>query len=143
MEMVTLMPTLKNFSCFFLGMLFFVLAASLLQQVNAQAPTLYDRPNSYAKPFQIKPQAVPTTATDLVTTDVYIDTLTLTFDTASSTTCKITDKQGTPIPYVSDKQSFPAGAILILSGNVQRYMPGGITWQCSNAGVMAYLAGRY
>lgn len=80
--------------------------------------------------YQIRPQAVPSTATDIVSGDAYLVGGTLTTGTSASA-CTIQDKQGTPIPIMN--------ALAIAANTVynfqfsNRWMPGGITWSCTAA----------
>lgn len=90
----------------------------------------------------IVPMAVPTSAmTDVVTSDVRLAEITLTNTTAGALTVTVQDKQGSPLAFLS-AVSIAANTTYVVETPGLRYMPGGVSWQASGAGIVGYMSWR-
>ncbi len=112
---------------------------SLLVSVVA----LYADMATFAKPngdIEIKPQAVPTSTTTVVTGDVHLTNLTITV-VSGTPTITVADKQGTPIPLFSAITT-TNGTTYFLPPGMYYYCPGGFTIVASGAGANFYASWR-
>jgi len=88
---------------------------------------------------------VPAVATDATTVNTWLNQIYVANTTAGALTFTVLDKASSPktlIPTVS----IPANsATLFLFGDSCQFMPGGVTWSCSGAGmtgsIFGYIAG--
>ncbi len=91
------------------------------------------------------PAYVPAVATDVTTSDCFVEEITLSNVSATAVRVTIQDRQGTPIPLIKDLEldgstSSKAIAVLRFDG---RYCPGGVNWSASAANaVVGYLRVR-
>lgn len=84
--------------------------------------------------------AVPTSGTDLTTTDTWINQIVLANTTAGSVTVTIADKQGSPLTLVPTV-TLSANTLYITVFPFAIKMVGGINWQASGSGVTAEIFG--
>lgn len=117
----------------------FVVCVALSAGLLMAQVIVYQKPSSFTAEYQVKPQLVPTSPTDIVTTDAYLTGGTLSSDSTAGT-CTISDKQGSPLPALK-AVSLAANTIYVIPFT-NRWMPGGITWSCSSATVTGYLSFR-
>lgn len=85
--------------------------------------------------YEVTPQYLPSSATDLVTEDVWLEELHLVNNTSTSRTVTITDRQGTPVPLLKDITIDPGVEFHRRYGAL--YMPSGIAWQASAGSAIA------
>lgn len=93
-------------------------------------------PTNFSRFDETTPALVPTSATDVVAQDAWLDQLNFTNTTAAEITVTVLDKQGTPRAALN---SFPVPAndAVLISFN-RRYMPGGIRWSASATNLVGY-----
>jgi len=91
--------------------------------------------------FQLYPVAVPTSPADVTTSDARIVEVTLTNTTAGALTVTITDKQASPLAFLS-AVSIAANSTYVIETPGLRYMPGGISWSASGSGIVGYVSWR-
>jgi hypothetical protein len=91
--------------------------------------------------YEITPQQVPTSATDMCSQDVHITEIVLTNNTAGAITVSFADKQGTPVPLLPDAVSVPSYTVIAFEFPRGALMVGGITWSASGAGLWARVRG--
>src|SRR5689334_9806740 len=84
--------------------------------------------------------AVPTSATDLTTTDSWINQIVLVNTTGGSLTVTITDKQGSPLTLVPTV-SLAANTLYVTVFPFAIKMTSGITWSASGAGITGEIFG--
>lgn len=84
--------------------------------------------------------AVPTSATDLTTTDTWINQIILVNTTAGALTVTINDKQGSPLALVPTV-SLAANTLYITVFPFAVKMTSGISWSASGAGINAEIFG--
>ena len=89
----------------------------------------------------IYPTAVPTSLTDVVTSDVRVVEITLTNNTSGAITVTVQDKQGSPQAFLSSI-SVPANSVYVIETPGLRFMPGGVSWQASDTGIVGYVSWR-
>jgi len=90
-----------------------------------------------------KQTAVPTSPTDIIAVDTYINTIWVANTTAGSLTLLVKDKQGTPATLVPTIAIAANTGTLINFGDSCQYCPGGVTWSASNTGLVASVFGYY
>lgn len=91
--------------------------------------------------YETLPAPMPSTDTDAIVGNFWIEEITLANKTGSSDTCSVFDKQGTPrevIPAVPI-----AGNTVYVIDYKARYAPGGVSWSCTTGtGVIGTLRGK-
>ena len=139
-----------------LKLLVMLTAAALVQPlVFAQSATPVSRSSIKGSWEEVGPVAIPTTDTDLITSTRWIASMTLTNMTGADVSCRVIDKQGTPLGMFGSA----AARATITNGTALRWeysregdrnirttsykMIGGITWSCSAAGVVAFIVWEY
>ena len=83
---------------------------------------------------------LPTTPTDKLTVDCWIDQMYIMNDGVGPATVSVYDRQSTPIPIVP-AIPLPKGGLISLSSEDGCPMPNGITWSASAAGVAVRISG--
>ena len=120
--------------------LFFLLIATAVCLLAVTTTRIYTGGTS-GPLFQIYPVAVPTSPADVTTSDARIVEVTLTNTTAGALTVTITDKQASPLAFLS-AVSVAANSTYVIETPGLRYMPGGITWSASGSGIVGYVSWR-
>jgi len=100
----------------------------------------------------VGPVQIPTSDTDVATATRYVISLTMSNHTGADVTCKVMDKQGTPLGLFGRS----AAGSTVTNGTSLRWewtavgnrptsypMRGGVTWSCSAAGVVGHIVWEY
>jgi hypothetical protein len=95
--------------------------------------TKYGKPNGET---EIKPQAIPTSLTTVVTGDVHLTNLVI-MVVSGSPTVTVQDLQGTPVPLLPGVTTVN-GTTYFLPPGVLYYCPGGFAITSSGAGAYFY-----
>jgi hypothetical protein len=90
---------------------------------------------------QIRPQAAPTSSTVVTTYDAYLKTITLANTTAGAITFTLSDRQASPIAFLS-AVSVAANTTYVVSIPTSYWCANGFTVQASGAGLIYYVAWR-
>lgn len=90
---------------------------------------LVNAPENFGLRRHLEPDFVPSSATDVVGADCYVEEIVLTGVTSATVT--IWDKQATP-KLLASAVSVDAGDVLVMRFD-GRYCPGGVRWQASAA----------
>jgi hypothetical protein len=89
--------------------------------------------------FRVQDQAVPTTAADIATVSVWIDSMTFANTTAAALTVTVKDKQATPQSFLQ-AVSIPANSTTIITfPEPKKFI--GLNWMASGAGIVGSVAG--
>jgi hypothetical protein len=113
----------------------------LLLALPLAAQTVYNYPTRANSSLQVLPQAIPTSAADVIVGDFYIDRLELRNTSAGALTCTVSDKQaGTPLNITPGAVSIAANTVYIFPYD-GTWAPGGVRWVCSGTGVIGWLRG--
>jgi hypothetical protein len=117
----------------------FSLCFALAVAVLFGQATLTVRPGVSTAVHQIKPQAIPTTMTDVITRDVYVCYIDF---YAAGQTITVQDRQASPIPWFNGALT---GTWLYSASTPDgcRWMPGGVSWQASGSGASGTMVLRY
>lgn len=109
------------------------IAAGLLLLAVAVNSAVYRAPNfdnaSGIFVYEVKPARVPSSLTEAISGDIWIEEITLSNTTGSDVTCTIQDEQLTPMPLYN-KAVAPGIVGFRFSA---RWMPGGVKWNCGDA----------
>ncbi len=97
------------------------------------APTLKKAQTQQLTPWDFAPALIPSSAEDVVTGDVYIDSITIINPTASAVTLEILDKQNTPREILD--VTIAANTTYVIKMWTY-YSPGGIRWSAGTNNVL-------
>jgi phage terminase large subunit-like protein len=92
------------------------------------------------KNFLVERKNIPTTLTDEATLDTYIETITVTNDTAGALTVTLQDRQATPVKFLSSA-SIAANSTSVITFERPHKFKGGVSWSASAAGLRGSLEG--
>jgi hypothetical protein len=102
--------------------------------VIGASPTIYQAGSVGSGDVQIKPQATPTSSTVVASTDAYLKQVTVTNTTSGALTFTLSDRQGTPVDFIS-AVSFPGNSVTVIPVPVPYWLPNGFTVVASGAGL--------
>lgn len=113
-------------------------ASGLLMQ--GTSPTIRLSPTLQLKEYDTSGAiAVGTSTEDVFATDIYLTFVRLTNTTAGDLTVTVADKAGTPVHLLSAVPLAAKTTFVIWLD--KSWMPGGVTWVASGAGVVGYMRG--
>jgi hypothetical protein len=106
----------------------------------AVTPPLIIPPTTSLTTVEIKPVAIPDSATVACAETIWLDTLTLTNTTSGSLTILIADQQGSPVTIIPTT-TIPANSYTVIQLWGTR-LEGGFKWTASNTGMNGYFRGK-
>lgn len=92
-------------------------------------------------PLEVGPKQIPVGSTDEVTADCWILELYMVNDGSGAATVSVYDRQSPPVALFPSL-NLPKGGMISLNSRLSLFMPGGITWTASAAGVSGRIAGH-
>lgn len=92
-------------------------------------------------PQQIKPQAVPTSSTPVVTVDAYLQTVTVTNTSGSAVSFTLADRQGSPVAVMA-AVSIAANTTYVIAFPSLYWCPSGFSVLASATGLSFYASWR-
>jgi hypothetical protein len=94
-----------------------------------------------ATSFDMNPVLLPSTTTNVFTTTVFVDEITLSNSSSSAVTVTVSDRQSSPMPLLP-AVSVPANSVVVAALKSRKF-PNGLSWSASTPGVVVgYVAGR-
>jgi len=131
---------MRNFTrpiCIAAGLL---LLAVIARSTAVRGP-LFEMAPANVYVYETLPANMPSSDTDVITSDIWVEEITLANNTGSTDTCTVLDKQGTPrviIPAVT----IAAHTVYVIDFRA-RYAPSGVSWSCvTGTGVIGTLRGK-